>query len=244
MILAGGLGTRLRTVVSDRPKPLASIGRTPFIEILVQSLADKGVRDFVLLTGYRGEMIEDFFNNAKWARVSIRFSREYVALGTGGAVKQAEAFATEPTLLVNGDTFFDADLEKLVEFHINKRVGVTLSLVRVQDVSRYGAVQLDEHGMVTGFREKGQDSSGPGWINAGLSLLSLDVIRGLPAGQSFSMEREVFPELARARRMAGLGQDRPFYDIGTPESYTAFATFVQNRKGGRHGSEKNSDAGR
>ncbi len=230
MILAGGLGTRLRPVVSDRPKPLALVLGVPFLELLVRSLTAKGVRDFVLLIGYMGNMIEDHFKSLELKGVSIRSSREQSPLGTGGAVKHAERFATDPTLLVNGDTFFDGDLDELFRFHKDKGAEVTLSLLPVDDASRYGSVTLDDNGGVTGFVEKQEGVKGPGFINAGLSLLSREFIRKLPDGLSFSMEREVFPEAARSGQMVGLCQERPFFDIGTPESYDDFKAFVRHRR--------------
>ncbi len=231
MILAGGLGKRLRQVVSDRPKPMASILGAPFLEILIESLAAKGVRQFVLLTGYKGEAIEEHFAAGYRSDVRIIFSRELSPLGTGGAVKNAEAFATDPSLLVNGDTFFDADLGSLLQFHKDRAAEATLSLFKVENVSRYGSVMVDRKGMVTGFREKDETVSEPGLINAGLSLLSKRLITGLPTG-SFSMEREIFPFLAGSGKMFGLLQERPFFDIGTPESYEAFKRFMKDRRVG------------
>lgn len=225
-VLAGGLGLRLRPVVSDRPKPMAAVGDTPFLKLLIDSLATKGVRDFVLLTGSGGEMIQDYFRVSNADGVSIRFSQEETALGTGGAVKNAERFATDPTLLVNGDTFFDADLEELYAFHARHQAKVTLSLYEVEDVSRYGSVSVDRDGRITGFSEKNQ-AGGRGLINAGLSLLAADFVKGLPKG-SYSMEQEIFPRLLSMKGMFGLRQERPFFDIGTPESYEAFNDFVRD----------------
>ncbi|MBI5250145.1 MAG: NTP transferase domain-containing protein [Desulfomonile tiedjei] len=224
-LLAGGLGLRLRTVVFDRPKPMASIGDTPFLEILIDSLATKGVREFVLLTGFRGEMIEDFFHRRKRDGISVKYSREAVPLGTGGAVKNAERFATDPTLLVNGDTFFDADLGALYEFHMGKQAQVTLSLYEVEDISRYGSVCIDNNSRVTGFVEKKQ-AGGRGLINAGLSLVSADFISRLPEG-TYSMEQDIFTKILGENGMFGLCQDKPFFDIGTPESYEAFNCFIR-----------------
>jgi NDP-sugar pyrophosphorylase family protein len=229
MILAGGLGKRLRSVVSDRPKPMANVWGAPFLEILIESLADKGVRQFVLLTGYKGEAIEEHFAGCCRSDVRIFFSHERSPLGTGGAVKNAEAFATDPSLLVNGDTFFDADLDSLLQFHIDTGAEATLSLFKVEDVSRYGSVVVDRKGMVIGFREKDEGVRAPGLINAGFSLLSMGLISSLPNGP-FSMEREIFPSLVGSGKMFGLVQERHFFDIGTPESYEAFKLFMKDRR--------------
>ncbi len=230
-ILAGGLGTRLRSVVSDRPKPMALVGGVPFLELLVNSLAAKGIGDFVLLTGYKSEMIEDHFRD-RYPSLRLRFSREEAPLGTGGPVKRAEHLATDPTVLVNGDTFFDVNLDDLYRFHMEKQAQVTLSLLKVDDLSRYGAVTLNKLGQVLGFVEKTGGPGGPGGpglINGGVSMLSLDFIRGLPEGRPFSMEQEIFPPLCDSGRIFGLAQQRSFFDIGTPESYRDFASFVSTR---------------
>lgn len=230
-VLAGGLGTRLRSVVSDRPKPMALVNGVPFLEVLIKSLAQKGVREFVVLTGYLGEMIEEHFGRVPRGDITIRFSREEIPLGTGGPVKHAERWATDPTLLVNGDTFFDGDLQELYRSHREKRAKVTLSLFQVDDVGRYGSVVVDDRGMVCGFKEKEEGRSGPGLINAGLSLLSLEMIHELPKGRPFSMERDIFPSLAGTGSIAGLCLDKPFFDIGTPESYRDFELFMREKKG-------------
>ena len=224
-ILAGGLGTRLQPVVSDRPKPMALVDGVPFLEMLLHSLAGKGVRDFVMLSGYRGDAIEEYFRGWGSHEVRVRFSREEKPLGTGGAVKLAERFATDPTLLVNGDTFYDADVHELLRFHRITGADVTLSLMPVENAARYGSVDVDEDGRVMGFHEK-KGSSGPGLINAGCSLLSLAFIKKLPQGCAFSMEQDIFPELTQTGKMFGLCREGTFFDIGTPESYEAFKRFA------------------
>jgi len=226
MILAGGLGTRLRPVVNDRPKPMAAIQGVPFLEILIRSLARKGIRNFVLLTGYQGQLIEDYFRTRQNQDVKIVLSPEREPLGTGGAVKNAERFATDPSLLVNGDTFFDVDVAELYRFHLEHRARVALSLHEVDDVSRYGSVIVNDHGVITGFREKEPGTGRPGLINAGLSFLSKQFIHSLPEGP-FSMETDLFPKLVGTGEMFGLRQEGLFFDIGTPESYEAFREFVK-----------------
>ena len=228
LILAGGMGTRLRSVVSDRPKPMALVNGAPFIEILIDSLAEKGIRDFVLLVGHMADVIEDYFEAHNDKNLRIRFSREEAPLGTGGAVKNAEDFASDPSLLINGDTFFDGAIHELLRLHSEKAADVTLSLLPVRDASRYGSVTVNEEGLITGFREKHEGIAGRGLINAGFSLISRDFIRRLPANRAFSMEREIFPKLADSGRMFGLISERSFFDIGTPESYDNFKTFIKD----------------
>ncbi|MGC8905881.1 MAG: nucleotidyltransferase family protein [Desulfomonilaceae bacterium] len=224
-ILAGGLGTRLRSVVSDRPKPMAPVHGKPFLEILVQNLYGKGTDEVVLLTGYQSEWIEAHFRS--WTKPRVWVSREDIPLGTGGAVKYAEHFATDPTLLVNGDTFFDVDMAALISQHREKGLAATLSLTEVPDASRYGSVLVDGNGLVVRFEEKAR-VEGPGLINAGVTLLSLEAIRNLPSDRAFSMENEVFPSLAAQGQMAGCVQKGAFFDIGTPESYRQFLDYARD----------------
>jgi len=230
LVLAGGMGTRLRSVVSDRPKPMALVNGVPFIEILIHALAGKGIREFVLLVGYMADVIEKHFAQYNDKDLRIRFSCEQTPLGTGGAVKKVEDFASDPSLLINGDTFFDGDVDRLLQFHHEKAAEVTLSLLPVQDVSRYGSVAVNQDGLITGFREKHEGAAEPGLINAGFSLISADFIRSLPADHAFSMEREIFPKLAESGRMFGFISKRSFFDIGTPKSYDDFKKFVKDRE--------------
>lgn len=225
-ILAGGLGKRLRSVVSDRPKPMADVQGQPFLEILVRLLASKGVGKFVMLVGYKADSIEQYFNNRRFENLEIQFSHEAKRLGTGGAVKNAERFATDPTLIVNGDTYLDVKIDELYKFHTSKNAQVTISTFRTFDVSRYGSVNVDQDGVVTKFHEKNSIPGKPGLINAGVSLVSRLFINGLPAKCKFSMETDIFPKIASGRKMFGLEQEGPFFDIGTPESYREFQDFA------------------
>ncbi len=227
-VLAGGLGTRLRSVVNDRPKPMALVNGKPFLEILVRWLYKKGFDEIVLLTGYRSEWIENHFRS--FCSPSVLFSREDVPLGTGGAVKHAEALATDPTLLVNGDTFFDADIHRLLLEHAKEDPKVTLSLTEVPEASRYGSVVLDNSGRVVRFEEKAQCSKGPGLINAGMTALSRDAIKSLPTGRFFSMEKELFPAWASRGQMRGIVLEGAFFDIGTPNSYEEFQKFAKENE--------------
>jgi len=226
-VLVGGFGTRLRQILPNCPKPMAPVGEKPFLEILVESLAEKAVGRIVLLTCYKAEAIEEYFRlNSRWM---IEFSREPAPLGTGGAVKYAEPYASDPTLLVNGDTFFDVDLDGLVAWHNAKKTAITLSLVAVENTARFGSVSLHPNGLVTGFREKDSGDGGKGLINAGFTLLSLETIKSLPAHRQFSMEREIFPVLAQKGQMTGFIQEGPFFDIGTPESYDQFLRYRRSK---------------
>jgi NDP-sugar pyrophosphorylase family protein len=210
---------------------MALIGDTPFLELLVRSLVAKGAKRLVILTGYKADTIEDHFRDHRCGASQIRFSREEAPLGTGGALRNAAGFATDPTLLINGDTFFDADLHKLHTFHEERGGRVTLTLKHMPNVSRYGSVQIDGNGRIVGFQEKDPHRSGSGLINGGVSLLSKRFILDLPEHRAFSMEKEIFPVTAQLGQMYGHVQDGPLIDIGTPDSYGEFQSFVCENPG-------------
>lgn len=217
IILAGGLGTRLRAVVPDQPKPLAPVAGRPFLAWLLDAFADAGMRRIVLATGYRADQIEHAIG-AKWRGMAIAYSHEESPLGTGGAIRKALAHVHGNGVhLANGDTFLryaPAALEAAT-----RSVGGVLgiALAHVQDVGRYGAVESSA-GRVTGFHEKG--GIGPGWINAGSYFLSEDGFDRLPAESgAWSFEESVLLPWSRHGGVAAFEATADFIDIGVPEDY-------------------------
>jgi NDP-sugar pyrophosphorylase family protein len=214
-ILCGGQGTRLRSVVADRPKSMALISETPFLQLLLERLGYQGVHDVVLGTGYMAEKIERYFGDGKQFALRIRYSREHEPRGTGGALKLAEPLISDPVLVLNGDSYVEWDLVPVLELFKTKDADLVIVLQAVADVTRYGSVALDQDGRVTQFVEKGV-AAGPGLINAGVYLLRKQIVRGLPAGTAISLETEVFPRLLD-RRVYGLVCTGLFIDIGIPD---------------------------
>ena len=214
-VLCGGQGTRLRSVVADRPKSMALISGTPFLQLLLERLASQGVDDVVLGTGYMAEKIERYFGDGKQFALRIRYSREHEPRGTGGALKLAEPLISDPVLVLNGDSYVEWDLVPVLELFKTKDADLVIVLQTVADVTRYGSVALDQDGRVTQFVEKGV-AAGPGLINAGVYLLRKQIVRGLPAGTAISLETEVFPRLLD-RRVYGLVCTGLFIDIGIPD---------------------------
>ena len=222
-ILAGGLGTRLRPVVADRPKALARVAERPFVAFLLDQLEAAGVRDVVLLTGHRAEQVRDELGD-RHGSMRLRYSPEREPLGTAGAVRLAlPMIDSESLLLLNGDSFCEADLDAIGRFHAPETC--SLVLAQVEDSERYGQVEADEEGTIHGFREKGT-SLGPAWINAGVYLLSRSIVKMIPPNRAVSLEREVFPRLVREGLLRGFRQEGPFIDIGTPDSYARAEAFV------------------
>ena len=225
LILCGGLGTRLRSVVADRPKALAPVGDRPFLELQIELLRDQGARHFVLCVGHMADRVREAFGDGRGLGVRIDYSREgETLLGTGGALRLAARFFAPAAVVVNGDTYLDFDHNRLVEHHAKTGGVATLTLARLSDPRRFGSVELTLTGHVAGFREK--DPTGTrtdGWLNAGAYVIDRQLIDRIPEGVATSLERDAFPVAIRdGLRIAGLTCDRAFYDIGTPDDFRAF----------------------
>ncbi|PZR76863.1 MAG: galactokinase [Chthoniobacterales bacterium] len=228
IILAGGKGTRLRTVVSDRPKVMAMVNERPFLSRLLDQLKRAQIKSVVLSTGYMAEQIESAIGES-YDGISVRYSREAQPLGTAGGLRLALGkTVSEPVLVLNGDSFCAVDLEEFYQYHCAKNARATILLTQVEDTSRFGRVETDDRGSVIKFEEKGGVAS-PGWINAGVYCLDRNVVEDLPQGEEKSLEREVFPELIGSG-LFGFRGGGDFVDIGTPQSYGEAQTFFEPRK--------------
>lgn len=218
LLLVGGLGTRLRSVVPSAPKVLASVGKGSFLELLVQQLRSQGIHRLVLCTGYLADQVESRFGDGKAWGVEIEYSKEERALGTAGAVKGAQRYLRDvPEFVVmNGDSFLELDFHKLMEFHRGYEAMATMAVLRVEATGRYGTVHVDSNGRVRGFAEK-TGSDVPGLVNGGVYIFSQAVLQYIP-DQPASLERDVFPRLldhgVYAQEQHGM-----FIDIGTPADY-------------------------
>jgi len=214
IVLAGGFGTRLASRLNGLPKPMASVAGRPFLEILLTQLRRSGCSRVLLSVGHQHAVIQDHFG-ATFDGMSVDYVVESVPLGTGGAIRLALAQAREESVLVlNGDTFLDADYAAMMRFHESQRTSVTLAVAHRDDVSRYGGVTIEgQH--VVGFEEKGR--SGSGWISAGTYVLARNIAWPTALPEKFSIEFDFFvPEVARLRP-AAFKVDGYFLDIGIPE---------------------------
>jgi NDP-sugar pyrophosphorylase family protein len=214
-VLCGGQGTRLRSVIADRPKSMAVISGTPFLQLLLDQLRSQHLSDVILGTGYMAEKIESYFGSGNQVGLRLCYSREHEPLGTGGALKLAEPLISDPVLVLNGDSYVEWSLVPMLQLLTAKEADLVIILQAVVDVARYGTVALDHDGRITQFIEKGA-RGGPGLINAGVYLLRKQIVRGLPAGTVISLERDVFPRLLD-RRVYGLVCTGLFIDIGVPD---------------------------
>ena len=222
VILCGGLGTRLRSVVADRPKVMAPVGDEPFLGHLLRHVRRQGGTEVILSTGYLGEMIEAYAGDGSAWDLAVRYAREPAPLGTGGALRFAADTMglTMPFLAMNGDTFFSGALGRLLAFHQEKPdAGATLALYEVPRADRYGTVQTDTSGAVTAFVEKQAGQAEAAWINAGVYVLEPDLIATIPPEKKVSLEREVFPAWIGRGLYGCRFPEATFLDIGTPEDY-------------------------
>jgi D-glycero-alpha-D-manno-heptose 1-phosphate guanylyltransferase len=228
IVLAGGLGSRLREALPDRQKVTAPIGGKPFLSKLIDWLADAGVGRVVLAAGHRASDVETVAGAYIGRKPAVLVSVEPVPLGTGGAARLAlQMTESDPVLVLNGDSFADIDLTALRSFHAKRRARVSLALVAAPSVSRYGLVETDNAGAVRSFSEKPATSSG-GAINAGVYLFERAALSAVPEQISLSLERDVFPGLIN-RGLYAMLFDADFIDIGTPESLQAAAGFFSGR---------------
>ena len=229
IILAGGRGTRLRSVVSYRPKPLAEVAGRPFVEWLLLTLRTQGVRRAVLATGYKGEIVEAAFGNGARLGLELAYAHETVPLGTGGAARHAlQQVTTDHVLVLNGDSFCPFDVRRLLTNHQRTGARATLLLAPMDDCRRYGAVEAAEDGRVLSFREKNADL-GAGLINAGVYLFDRRTLESIPADRAVSLENDTFPALIGHGLYATVGEG-PFLDIGTPESYASAERFFDDHR--------------
>ncbi len=221
-ILIGGRGTRLRPFTLDAPKPLLPVLNRPFLEYQFQVLRAHGVREAVLCTSYRASDFRRVFGDGRRLGLKLRYARERLPLGTGGALKNAEPFLRDGTALVlNGDVLNAFDLSAFLRFHRSRRAEISIALTRVKDPTQYGLVLTDDKGRVRRFLEK------PSWdevesnaINAGAYLFEPGAFDHIPPGKTYSLERGLFPErLAAGATLAGWIAPGYWIDIGTVDKY-------------------------
>ena len=220
LILAGGEGTRLRPLTSSVPKPVIALVDRPFIAFMIDWLRRHGVDDVVMSCGFMASGVRAVLGDGSAYGVRLRYVEEPTPMGTGGALKYAEALLDERFLMLNGDTLTDFDLSAQVARHEAAGARGTLGLHRVEDPTRYGLVRLLDDGRVEGFLEKPtlEQAGGVDTISAGMYVLERSVLELLEPGQPASIERDVFPRLV-GEGLHGFVHEGYWLDIGTPETY-------------------------
>ena len=216
VILAGGFGTRLKPLKNDLPKVLLNIGGKPFLHYLLDFLHNQGIIDVVLCTGYKAQEIENFCGNGDKWNLSIKYSNEDQALGTGGAIYNARKMINSDTFLaLNGDSFLKVDVLRFLDFHVNRKSAISICIASVDNINRFGSLTIDSIGKITEFMEKGK--SGSGFINAGIYLIEREVLLSFPGSKVFSLEYDFFPQFVH-NGLYGKLFEGTFLDIGIPSS--------------------------
>jgi D-glycero-alpha-D-manno-heptose 1-phosphate guanylyltransferase len=225
IILAGGLGTRLRDIIADVPKPMAPVNNKPFVQYLFKWIKQYPVKKLVISAGYKSESIVNYFGNSIFG-IPVEYVIEDKPLGTGGAVKYALHKTSWPDVLIlNGDTYFPINLNKLVAFHSINKSSFTVALKRMQDFDRYGTVECRGNTIVK-FNEKKFCSDG--LINGGIYLINRSLIESWNLSGSFSLEKDIMEKEAEKSVMKGIFFDEPFIDIGVPEDYRRATSILKS----------------
>ena len=217
IVLAGGLGTRLRSVVKDVPKPMADVNGKPFLEYILDYLLNSELEKVILSVGYKYEVILKYFGE-KYKDLVLIYSIEDEPLGTGGAIKKSLSFVNDKDILIlNGDTFFKIDFFKFLEFHKSKKADLSIALKPMKNFDRYGTVEIDSNYRIIGFKEKTYKKFG--LINGGVYLLKTEVFKEINFPEKFSFEKEFLEKFYENLHFFGLPFDNYFIDIGIPEDY-------------------------
>ena len=218
VILAGGLGTRISKILGNTPKILAPVGDSPFLEILLDQLQSFGARRIILCLGHLSEKIIDHLKEFPRAKLEITSVVEPKPLGTAGAVRLvSNKFASDPVMVMNGDTFVDTDFCRFVESFHRSNLEAAMLCTKVDDRSRYASIEVDDKGRVVKFLEKNVNLSGSGLVNAGVYLFSSSMVQRLAEYSGPSLELNFFSVLP-AKTIQTYVPDGEFIDIGTPES--------------------------
>lgn len=216
VILAGGLGTRLRGVLSNKPKCMAFVNGRPFIDILLDHYIAQGLKRFIICVGYMREKVIQHLNNR--IDCEIIFSKENRQLGTGGALKNAQGLIkSDPYIVLNGDSFIDINIFEYLQWFQSNNNDISMVITKKNNSKRYGNVNFDGNGLITSFEEK-NNSSLTTSINAGLYIFKKNIINFSSFGYEFSLETELFPTLIELGINA-FHCDEKFIDIGTEKSY-------------------------
>lgn len=218
IVLAGGLGTRLRSVINDVPKPMASVAGKPFLHYIIQYLKTFEIEHIVLSVAYLPEKIIDYFGT-EYLGIKISYAKEETPLGTGGGIRLAlEKCTTSNIVVLNGDSMFKVDIQKLYHFHLKQKAKATLAIRQVENVGRYGEVLLDDKQEIIQFSEK-SNKVAKGWINGGVYIMQKNILQSFQANTKFSLEKEYFQVKAGKKELYALAFDAYFIDIGIPSEY-------------------------
>lgn len=220
VVLCGGLGTRLRSTIGEAQKTMACVGEEPFLNKVLRYLKREGFRRIILAVGFQAQEVEAYYSKTDLGLL-VEFSKEQSALGTGGAIKNAQNYVlSEQFFAINGDCFCALDYQSFLKFHLAQKNIATLSVTRIADSRDYGTIVLGPQDTIRGFEEK-KDIVGGGLVNIGAYCFNREIFHLMPDGK-FSIERDFFPLLPQklGESFKGFVVDNEFLDIGTPDRYS------------------------
>ena len=246
--MAGGEGTRLRPLTLTRPKPFVAIGGRPVVEYVLDSLKNAGVRDVILTTAYKPEVLLGHLRGGSQLGVNLVYSLEDTPMGTAGGVKKIAPYLDSTFIVASGDGFARVDIKRLVEFHKKSGAMATLGLTRVENPSEFGIVGTDENGRITRFKEKPKaEEAFSNLINTGIYVLEPEVLKHVPEGQAFDFGKQLFPLLVeKGLPVFGHELEGLWIDVGRPSDLlTASARLCEESASGNlvhAGAKVNRDA--
>jgi NDP-sugar pyrophosphorylase family protein len=216
IILAGGLGTRLRPHTHKIPKSMMDLNGKPFLEHQIEMLKKNGISNFLLLIGHLGEQIKDYFGDGSKLGVSIKYSTEDSPLGTGGALKKAENLVENEFILLYGDSYLPINYEELIEmFRSDNKKGVVVAYSNEEDTTVKNNIKVNEDKIVTVYEKDSTEELD--YVEAGVLVLKKKVLELIPSDKKVSLEEEVFPRLIKEKELLAYITNQRFYDIGTEE---------------------------
>lgn len=220
LILAGGRGKRMKPLTDKIPKPLLPVAGEPFLTYLINFFRNQGIKEFVLATGYKRQMIENYFSDGKKLKIRIIYSKEKSPLDTGGAIKLAENLIKDKDLLIlNGDSFVELNLKKMLKFHQKMKQPITMAVIKVKNSSRSGQIMINSKDIITRFEEKGEKKK-ENLINAGVYIFQKKILKNFPEDKKISLEKQIFPKFVG--KIAAFKTKGYFIDIGVKKDYRKF----------------------
>ena len=244
IILCGGQGTRLRSVIGEKQKTMTKVGAVPFLVNVVNYLKSYKITNVIFATGYKSHEVRDYFGEKYYFGIDVSYSEEKTPLGTGGAIRNALPYIKyDYVLVLNGDTLFKANLKNLEKAFLSSNADMSIICKEVDDRSRYGSIRLDfnnekvkgnnnDFGIITSFDEKKSDSDKKEeelYINGGIYILKKKLIEEIPSNEKLSLEKDLIPRwISENKTITGIISDESFIDIGTPESLEEYKDRVNN----------------
>ncbi len=221
LFLAGGMGTRLKPLTDEIPKPMVPIMNKPLLERSFENLRKCGICDIVISTGYKSKYIKEYFGNGSKFGLKIEYIYEDIPLGTGGAIKKTGQLFDDTFLVFNADILCNMDFTELVKFHKSKSAAITIAVTQVKNPSAYGVIEYDISGYALSFTEKPQaDKIKSDYINAGVYVFEPAMLKEIPEDRPVSIEREIFPALLQKGHKIAVHKCCSYWmDIGTPGKY-------------------------